>query len=171
MSTTKNTPAIYVGTFAKYNNGNLSGQWVNLTDFTDVDEFIDYCNELHADEIDPEFMFQDYEYIPQKMIADSYLDPEIFEAIEKIDPVKNPDAWEQFIKWCACTGYTDPDKFLESLYGHFDSLEDFGADVFGQFGYEVPEYLHYYIDYEKYGRDLILGGDFFDIDDYYYLNC
>ena len=30
---------IYVGTYAKYNNGSLQGEWVELSDFYDLDGF------------------------------------------------------------------------------------------------------------------------------------
>ena len=54
-------PSVYCGTWSKYNNGDLTGQWVDLTTFADYDEFHNYCCALHADEEDPELMFQDYE--------------------------------------------------------------------------------------------------------------
>ena len=53
-------PSVYCGTYGKYNDGNLSGQWIDLTTFSDYDEFRDYCYALHADEADPELMFKDY---------------------------------------------------------------------------------------------------------------
>ncbi|NCH73591.1 antirestriction protein ArdA [Cronobacter dublinensis] len=59
MSTT--TPAVYVGTYHKYNCGSIYGQWFDLTDFDDEDEFQEACRALHANESDPEFMFQDWE--------------------------------------------------------------------------------------------------------------
>ena len=46
---------VYVGTYAKYNNGNLYGKWIDLTDYSDSEEFYQACKELHADEADPEF--------------------------------------------------------------------------------------------------------------------
>lgn len=56
---------IYVGTYAKYNEGSLFGKWMQLSDYSDLDEFIEACKELHKDEEDPEFMFQDWEEIPE----------------------------------------------------------------------------------------------------------
>ena len=58
-------PAVYVGTYAKYNNGSLGGAWIDLTTFDSYDEFVDWCRTvLHGDEDDPELMFQDYENFP-----------------------------------------------------------------------------------------------------------
>lgn len=61
--------AIYVGTYAKYNAGSLFGKWFNLSDFADKDEFMEACKELHKDEEDPEFMFQDRETYPKNSLA------------------------------------------------------------------------------------------------------
>ena len=30
---------VYVGTYAKYNNGSLSGAWLDLSDYSDKEEF------------------------------------------------------------------------------------------------------------------------------------
>ena len=61
---TGDTPKIYVGTYAKYNDGSLDGKWVDLTEYSDYDEFLAAMHELHSDEDDPEFMVQDYENFP-----------------------------------------------------------------------------------------------------------
>lgn len=55
------TASIYCGTYAKYNNGSLYGKWLNLSDYSSYDELLTTMYELHSDEADPEFMFQDYE--------------------------------------------------------------------------------------------------------------
>ena len=43
---------VYVGTYAKYNNGSLSGAWLDLSDYSDKEEFYEACRELHKDEED-----------------------------------------------------------------------------------------------------------------------
>jgi len=58
-------PSLYCGTYGKYNNGDLSGLWVDLSTFDDYDDFINFCKAYHADEYDPELMFQDYENFPK----------------------------------------------------------------------------------------------------------
>lgn len=52
-------------TYARYNNGSLFGKWLDLSDYSDKDEFLEACRKLHKDEQDPEYMFQDYENIPE----------------------------------------------------------------------------------------------------------
>ena len=61
MKTTALSEAsVYVGTYGKYNNGSLLGAWLDLSDYADKEEFYEACRELHKDEEDAEFMFQDY---------------------------------------------------------------------------------------------------------------
>ena len=57
-------PSVYCGTYRKYNEGSIFGAWLDISKFSDYDEFIDVCRQLHADEEDPELMFQDYEGFP-----------------------------------------------------------------------------------------------------------
>ena len=61
---------VYVGTYARYNNGSLFGKWLDLSDYSDKDEFLEACRKLHKDEQDPEYMFQDYENIPEALISE-----------------------------------------------------------------------------------------------------
>lgn len=70
-TTTTTTPRLYVGTYAKYAAGSLKGAWLDLADYTDRDAFLEACAALHADESDPEFMFQDFEGFPEAWYSES----------------------------------------------------------------------------------------------------
>ena len=52
---------IYVSTYVKYNENSIFGKWLDLSDYSDSEEFYDACRELHSDEEDLELMFQDWE--------------------------------------------------------------------------------------------------------------
>ena len=52
---------LYVGTYHKYNCGSIYGKWIDLDDFSNKNEFLSACFEVHKDEDDPELMFQDVE--------------------------------------------------------------------------------------------------------------
>ena len=62
---------IYVGTYAKYNNGNIYGMWIDLNKVGDADEFFEVCTKLHSDEDDPEFMMQDFQGFPKFLYDES----------------------------------------------------------------------------------------------------
>ncbi|MCO5748756.1 antirestriction protein ArdA, partial [Citrobacter freundii] len=74
MNTITTTPAVYVGTYHKYNCGSLTGKWFDLTDFDEKEDFLDACHALHANEHDPELMFQDWEGIPSQFASESSVD-------------------------------------------------------------------------------------------------
>ena len=75
-------PRIYVGTFAKYNAGNLDGRWLEMRDFENAEDFYLAARALHSDEVDPELMFSDAENIPARMISESYLSDAFFDWME-----------------------------------------------------------------------------------------
>lgn len=66
-NTISNSPRAYVGTWAKYNDGDLSGRWMDLDDYSDYDEFMEAALNLHSDEEDPEIMIQDTDNLPEWM--------------------------------------------------------------------------------------------------------
>lgn len=82
------TICIYIGTYKKYNEGSLFGKWLNLSDYSDYDELLDAMKELHQDETDPEFMFQDYEcpsFISSLgLIGESHISNDIYDIIGQI---------------------------------------------------------------------------------------
>lgn len=83
---------IYVGTYAKYNEGSIFGKWMDLLDYSGRKEFYDACRELHNDEKDLELMFQDWENIPSALIGESWLAENIFEIIEAVSALCETEA-------------------------------------------------------------------------------
>lgn len=57
-------PKVYVGTYAKYNNGSISGGWISLKSCKNYDDFIKKCYALHSDERESELMVQDTDDFP-----------------------------------------------------------------------------------------------------------
>ena len=70
-ATTLSAASVYVGTYGKYNNGSLSGAWLDLSDYSDKKEFYEACRKLHKDEEDAEYMFQDWENVPEGLIVET----------------------------------------------------------------------------------------------------
>lgn len=151
-------PRIYVGTYAKYNNGSIAGAWLVLEDYADRAEFLEACRALHSDESDPELMYQAFEGFPKTFYNESSapsdafwdwlkLDDDDRELLEVYQDNVDPDA--------------DIDMALEAFGGGFESeadwAETFLTDTGGLEG--VPDHLRYYIDFEAYGRDARLSGD------------
>lgn len=101
--------AVYCGTYAKYNNGSLDGGWLHLGKYQSGAAFLEACKKLHADERDPEFMYQDFEYLPDEFYSESCIYPEVFEVIQAIKQM-NPDKQAAFADFCE-RGARIPDMF------------------------------------------------------------
>jgi len=159
---------IYVGTYAKYTNGSIEGKWLDLSDYSDKEEFYDACRELHSDEEDPELMFQDYENIPSSLIGESWISDNFFEVIEAVSDLGESEQ-EAFCLWLN-DGSRDMDtddinglidSFRDDYQGAYKDEEDFAYEIIEQC-YDLPEFSKTYFDYEKYARDLFLGDYWFD---------
>src|SRR5215831_4885887 len=143
------TPRIYVGTYAKYNNGSIKGQWLELEDYSDKDAFLQACRELHKDEADPEFMFQDFEGFPRALYSESSVSDQLWDWIALDDDDRELLAvYQEHVD-----GDTDIETAREAFAGKFDSeadwAEQFLEDTGGLEG--VPQHLRNYIDFEAYG--------------------
>lgn len=155
--------AIYVGTYAKYNAGSLFGKWFNLSDFTDKDEFMEACKELHKDEEDPEFMFQDREYIPEELVSESWISEIFFELRDKVEEMDSTmqDAFSVWLDYeSRDLSKVDADdlvkKFNDEYIGQYDEEEDYAREVIEQC-YELSDFVLNYFDYAAYARDLFNG--------------
>lgn len=165
ISSSDNSPKVYVGTYRKYNNGSIKGAWLDLDDYGDAEEFYDAAMELHSDEEDPELMFQDWENIPDWAISESHIDPKFFEVKELTSDWDDErrKAFDVFQNWA---GYdlskTDADEvvssFEDSYRGQFRSLEDYAYGFIEDIGMENINNMEFYFDVEKFGRDLGYDG-------------
>lgn len=159
---------IYVGTYAKYNDGSIEGKWLDLSDYSDKEEFYEACRELHKDEHDPEFMFQDWEYIPNGLIGESWLSDNIFEVIEAIDDMDD-DRKEAFEVWLNHESYDISSRdindltssFEDDFQGKYDDKEDYAYEIVDEC-YDLPEFAKTYFDYEKFARDLFMTDYWFE---------
>lgn len=119
-------PRIYVGTYAKYNDGSIDGKWIDISEYNTYEEFVAACRELHADEEDPEFMVQDYENFPERWYHEGGLPTE--EEFDKIndyylmDDSEKP-AYEEYIDLAYGD---DPDSFRDAYIGKFSDPAEFG---------------------------------------------
>lgn len=162
-TTTKTTPSIYVGTYKKYNEGSLFGKWLDLTEYADKEEFLQACAELHADEDDAEFMFQDWEGINDKYISESSISDDFFTFQANTADFEDEKlaAYETFI---SVFGNDDISTFEDSFQGAYDSEEDFTYNLVEDCGYlsGVPATVANYFDYEKFSRDLFMSDYHYD---------
>lgn len=74
---------VYVGTWQKYNDGNLYGRWIDLNKINTYGDFLAKCAEIHKDESDPEFMIQDTRDMPDGLNCGDWMSEQDFKDIKK----------------------------------------------------------------------------------------
>ena len=161
-ATTLSAARVYVGTYGKYNAGSLFGEWLDLSDYSDKEEFYDACRELHKDEEDAEFMFQDWENVPENLIGESWLSENFFALRDVVEDLDDTEQ-EAFFVWCnyKSRDFSNEDaddlvrNFQNEFLGEYEDEEDF-AYKYVEECYELPEFAKTYFDYEKFARDLFM---------------
>lgn len=151
---------IYVGTYAKYNNGSIYGEWVDITKYNTIESFYEKCQNIHKDELDPEYMFQDYEYIPENLVSESWINKAVFQIIKL---VKDEDERIAFLEYIDNKGYNyesdDIDEaynnFKESFVGKYSNMQDyFDEELDERLDNELGDNdLRYYINYNQYYKN------------------
>ena len=159
--------SVYVGTYKKYNEGSLAGAWLELADYKSKDEFMEACKELHSDEDEPEFMYQDYNNIPDGMINESYINPLLFGIIQCAKDMDDTET-EAFFTFLDMelgdySDYKDGeelvDLFQSKYAGQFDSEEAFATYMAElKWPEELQTEFGMYFDYEAYARTLLTSG-------------
>mgnify|MGYP002624303723 CR=1 FL=1 len=135
-------PSVYVGTYAKYNNGSIYGAWVDLTKFDTYEDFLNYIYKLHKDERDPEFMIQDFEGFPESWYSETMLpDEDMFNRIKDYYEFFDGDeerqaAYDIITEWSG-----EPisiDEFNERYLGTYNSEYDYIDEMIEE-GVLVPQ--------------------------------
>lgn len=149
-------PAVYVGTYAKYNGGSIAGAWLKLEDYADKDDFLAACRELHKDESDPELMFQDFEGFPREYYGECSLKDTLWDwlALDEDD--------RKLLEIYSGNGCGDDiESAREAFQGKWDSLEAYAENFLEETRSleAMPENLRPYFDFAAYARDLRCGGD------------
>lgn len=143
---------LYVGTYSKYNSGSIAGAWLDLEDYSDVEEFLAAAAELHKDESDPELMFQDFEGFPKKFYAESHIDAALWDWLELDEDEREMCR----VYWDNVDESADIDYIREAFRGKADNEADFASNYWEETGMleNVPDAVKYHIDYESVARDM-----------------
>ena len=166
-------PAVYVGTYHKYNCGSIFGMWLDLTTFSDYDEFCAVCRFLHRDEADPELTCQDYENFPEEWYSEDIFSEDIFDLIQEFAELDEDEreAYEAFLD-VRCDSRISIEDFRDAYQGEWDSEEDFARHIVEECGMfdNLPESVKDYFDFERYADDLFRY-DYDFQDGYVFLCC
>lgn len=150
-------PSVYCGTYGKYNDGSLFGAWLDLTKFSEYEEFIAVCRQLHKDEEDPELMFQDYECFPEQFYSENCMDEDTFDKIIEYAELSE-DEQEALEDYLELGNEYDIEKFRERYVGKWDSQQEFAEHIIDEC-YDLEQMmgsLSQYFDYDSYASDLFM---------------
>lgn len=152
---------IYVACLAAYNGGRLHGVWIDATQ--DLDAIQDEVNTMLAnspEEDAEEWAIHDYEGFGGYSVSEYSGFEELHDVASFIEeyPEIGGELLDHF------SDIEEARKAAEESYaGCYKSLADFAEELTEDTS-QIPEQLQYYIDYERMGRDMELGGDVFTIE-------
>ena len=151
------SPALYCGTYGKYNSGNFNGMWVNVSTFDSYDDFVNFCKAIHADENDPELMYQDFENMSRSLYRESMGEEEFNEILKYCELCD--DYWVSAVDdFLELFSPEDLDRMPDAYAGVYDSEEDFAREIVNDC-YDIEKMmgdLACYFDYEAFARDLFM---------------
>ena len=107
--------------------------WVQMSDYSDMGEFLCACFDLFPEEEEPEYRYTKWENIPDRLINREWICPNFFEirdAMERLDESER----EYFVTWSEHFGYditTDDPHMMVSHY----------QDIYGNTIQETEEEL------------------------------
>jgi antirestriction protein len=163
-------PAIYVGTYHKYNCGSLEGEWLDLATFDSWEDFLHTCRELHADEADPEFMAQDFCDMPQGLYSECFQEAD-FDRVKQYIELADEYSAEAVAAFVDNYGAEYLDNFASQYVGEYRDEEDFAWQIFEDcYAHDMPEFAARYFDIAAFARDLFIDGYTF-VDGFVFADC
>ncbi len=160
MQTIQDTSRVYVACLAAYNNGILHGQWIEANQpaeaiQSEIQDMLDSSPVMGAEE----WAIHDYEGFKGLRLSE-------YEEIAKVSEIAGlikeyGQAWALFAEYVSLE-FATKENYEEAYQGEWDSEEDFAEDLASE-TMEIPEHLRFYIDYEKFARDLFIN-DYFSAD-------
>lgn len=152
---------LYLTDLHAYNNGALIGDWVDISEFNrDDDNFSQICERCGIKKGN-EFFISDYE---SSFDIGEYIDLETLYRLADVINSCDDDYIQAVCEYCCdleeqikhCE-----DEDLQFIPSDDPSYEDLAYSILEETGDLDPDdWKSSYFDYEAYGRDLVLGGDF-----------
>lgn len=118
--------AVYCGTYRKYNSGSLAGAWINLANYKSQKDFYAKCAEIHKDEKEPEFMFQDAEYLPPELFTESHVCEDYWDVLNEVNKW-TAEKESAFCVWLDENGFPADVAALEEFAGSYTATTNNAA--------------------------------------------
>jgi antirestriction protein len=151
---------IYGADLTAYNNGKLHGVWIEVLS-DDIQEQINDMLKCSPESFAEEWEIHDYEGFGDLRLSE-------FQSIESVSEIAC-FLYEYEVFGAALLNHWNDNideakKAAEDSYqGCYESLADY-AKAITEDKSEIPNYLHYYIDYEHLSRDMQSNGEVYSIE-------
>ena len=147
---------IYVASLAHYNAGQLVGKWFDATQDDLVGAVHDYIKSLtcYGQQCE-EWAIHDYEGFGMYSVSE-------YEGIKEVNEIALAieEHGEAVGAWLMHSGSSEFDlsSFEDCYRGEWDSEQAYAEELFDDIhAHEVPVQLRFYIDYERFTRDLFIS--------------
>ena len=155
-----------IGSWGSYNECNeraLGSKWLDLSEYSDWDEIVEELeNEgFELDGIDEELFVQDIEGINCSLNWDYVSPEELFNILNDSGVLTNDYKYKVMSAFLEVRSWDDFESLVRDNDERWDdeinlyegySWEDFGREMFDTMGYEIPDAIEDYIDFEAYGE-------------------
>ena len=167
-----NSISIVIGSWGSYNECNeraLGSRWLDLSDFNDWEEIEEELKKqgFELDGIDEELFIQDIEGIEDSSTNWDYCNPQdLFEVLKEAEVLTDDYKYEIMCAYLEVYSFSDFERLVKEYGSHWDwdinlwknrDWYDIGYELLHDCN-EIPDYLDNYIDYERFGRELMYDG-------------
>jgi antirestriction protein len=136
------SPKIYVADLEAYNNGRLTGEWLDLADYDDADELMEAIQKLLKKSGGEEYAIHDAENIPKSLYSE-YMGRNDFQALyEVMETAKRFDLPLEVVQEIV-SQYGEGG--VEEFQGKYDNAEDFAQQLVDDIGIESFNSYEYYM--------------------------
>lgn len=173
IATISNEIKIVIGSWGSYNTCNsraLGSKWLDLADYNDWEEIEEELEKqgFQLDGIDEELFIQDIENIPSDAANWDYMSPQrLFEILKEADVLDNVSKYDTLMAFLEVRSFKNFEELVDKhgaswdddiyIYKNYD-WEDYGREMFNNCGYEIPDSLADYFDFEAYGESFKYDG-------------
>ena len=169
---TSNEIRIVIGSWGSYNECNeraLGSRWFDLSDFDEWDDIEEELKKqgFELDGIDEELFIQDIEGIDDSSTNWDYCNPQdLFETLKEAEVLTDDYKYEIMCAYLEVYSFSDFERLVKEYGSHWDwdinlwknrDWYDIGYELLHDCN-EIPDYLDNYIDYERFGRELMYDG-------------
>ena len=145
-------PRVYIADLEAYNNGELKGEWLDLADYNDSEEFNDAVQNLLDGWGVEEYAIHDVENFPDGMYSEYMGTSDFDEIYDMILLAKNNDLPLDVVMEVV-TQYDE--SALEEYQGQYEDGEDFASQMIDDIGLENFSDPQYFVDISDMDRRIM----------------